>query len=493
MALSERLRTNVDPTRQDRDSSVFSVVDLFCGCGGLTRGLERTGRFRTAFGVDTNRVALDTFVQNHGSPNERPIAHLGDIREVKPDEVWSALRRVSVTVPGELDCLVGGPPCEGFSRNKVYLERAGDADNDVGVSRIAPVEYRETKYWQSAWSASPISLNGADKNGRSVRAYNPFLNDPRNFLFRAFLDIADLLRPKIILIENVRQMLSHANGSIAEEIIARMKQLGYSAEARVLNAADFGVPQRRHRAFFVGVRDDLVKAGEGLPWPEPSHVPVGELPFFPSKAHTNLPGDHGYYVSVEEAIADLPPGKPERDGNPRQPRSKYPAAEMSSFRRFVRSQTCTPANHVYRTPSDQVINKLRAMRPGMKAHDMPQELQTRKYYYNAYGRLAWDEPANTITKSFLYPGSGKFGHPEEHRVISYREAARLQSFDDDFTFHASSQEGIASMIGSAVPPLLGFKFGLRFAALLERSRETQSSATPSGTKRRSPLRSRSPR
>lgn len=441
----------------------WRVVDLFCGCGGLSRGLERTGRFVTTFGVDINKAALETFVTNHGDVARRPTGHLGDIQAIQPDELWAALRRFGVTQPGELECLVGGPPCEGFSRNKVYTH-SGDADA-TGIKTVAPVEYTEPKYWTRAWSAAG---QPAVEAGRVVRAYNPFLNDPRNFLFRAFLDIAAYLRPKIILIENVRQILTHAGGAIAAEIEGRLADLGYRCESRILNAANFGVPQARQRAFFVAVRSDVI-GNASIPWPLPTHREAGEGLFDLTVRYgdTDLPGDHGRFVSTFEAIGDLPEARPEREGNPQREHSSYPDAPLSAFRKFVRSAVATPANHVYRTPSEQVIRRLRAMRPGMRPHDLPAELQTKKYYYNAYARLEWDRPANTITKSFLYPGSGKFGHPEQDRVISYREAARLQSFDDDFTFHASSQEGLASMIGSAVPPLLGYFFGHAFSPLLE--------------------------
>lgn len=453
------------------DGKRFTVVDLFCGCGGLSRGLERTGRFLTCFGVDIHKPAIDTFVLNHGLAETRPTGHLGDIREVRPEEIWTALAPYGVRAAGELDCLVGGPPCEGFSRNTVYTQRHDAEFDAAGVTEVAPIVYKEAKYWQVAWQATPLGGGAAQRVEKVVRAYNPFLSDPRNFLFRAFLEHAALLRPKLILIENVRQMLTHLGGSIAAEIIERLAELGYHSEARVLNSAEFGVPQIRRRAFFLAVRKDLLPRVGSLPWPVPTHSEGRQMALgaTPAAAPSSLPGDLGAFVTIAEAIGDLPPARPEREGNPPQPAAAYPQVPLSAFRRFVRSGTSTPANHVYRTPSEPVIDRLRAMRPGMKAHELPQELQTKKYYYNAYGRLEWDKPANTITKSFIYAGSGKFGHPEEHRILSYREAARIQSFDDDFVFYAKSQEGISHMIGSAVPPLLGFRFGEAIAAALDQA------------------------
>ena len=442
----------------------LSVVDLFCGCGGLSRGLERTGRFKVLLGVDNNRAALDTFVRNHGGSSP-PDAHLGDMRLLPKEVVWDALRKLDARKPGDLDLLVGGPPCEGFSRNTVYTSKEVD---DAGVTSAAPIKYRESKYWQTAWASKAGSAQGV---GRVVRAYNPFLTDPRNLLFRTFLDTVELLRPKVVVIENVRQILTHGNGSIASEIATRLQTLGYVTEARLLNSADYGVPQLRHRAFFLAVRTDIAAGSPALPWPTPTHS--GRMDAGPAATPSLFsggqprPGDDGFHVTVEDAIGDLPPARPEFEGNPRRPTSDYAGGPLSAFRRFVRSELGTPDNHVHRTPGESVIRRMRAMKPGMRLHDLPEELRTRKFYYNSYGRLAWDRPANTITKSFLYPGSGRFGHPEEERVISYREAARLQSFDDDFTFHATSQEGLASMIGSAVPPLLGFRLGGSIASLID--------------------------
>lgn len=450
----------------------FRVVDLFCGCGGLSRGFERTGRFRTIFGLDIHPSSMATFKANHGTDIDGgPETFLGDINDLSIDSLWSRLERFGVRAPGDLECLVGGPPCEGFSRNKVY---SGD---DGGADTVPDKTYQEAKYWQQAWKAAAGSLDPA----RRSRAYNPFLADPRNFLFRAFLAVAKELRPKIILIENVREILAHNDGAIKTEILETLDAMGYEADARVLHAVEYGVPQFRVRAFIIAFRRTLDPDPSSL-WPERTHSAPLE-----DEEETLLPGDRGWHVTTREAMADLPDAAPERVGSRQRPASEYPDVELSWFRRWVRSVSNTPDNNVYRTPSEGVIAKLRAMQPGMKAHDLPTELQPKKYYYNAYGRLEWHRPANTITKSFIYPGSGKFGHPATPRVLSYREAARLQSFDDDFGFIASSQEGFSHMIGSAVPPLLGYRFAERFAELLDRGAVVPAEAAPArkrGTRER---------
>jgi DNA (cytosine-5)-methyltransferase 1 len=256
----------------------FTVVDLFCGCGGLSRGLERTGRFWTGFGVDIHKPAIDTFVLNHGLAETRPTGHLGDIREVRPEDIWTALEPYGVKAAGDLDCLVGGPPCEGFSRNTVYTRRHDIGLDTAGVTEVAPIVYKEAKYWQVAWQGTPLVGEAPQRVEKIVRAYNPFLSDPRNFLFRSFLEHAAFLRPKLILIENVQQMLTHLGGSIAAEIIESLAEMGYHSEARVLNAAEFGVPQLRRRAFFLAVRKDLLPRMGSLPWPVPTHLEGRQLP-----------------------------------------------------------------------------------------------------------------------------------------------------------------------------------------------------------------------
>ncbi len=107
------------------------------------------------------------------------------------------------------------------------------------------------------------------------------------------------------------------------------------------------------------------------------------------------------------------------------------------------------------------------MKPGMISADLPDHLKTKSAYYNCYGRLSWDAPAKTITKSCNYLGSGCFGHPTDDRGITMREAARLQSFDDDFDFVSKSEPHVAKMIGSAVPPLLAQHIAESLAKSLE--------------------------
>jgi DNA (cytosine-5)-methyltransferase 1 len=373
----------------------FTVADVFAGCGGLSHGFARTGLFRTILGTDVDAAALATFAHNHGKHGSAPLLVPGDIRELRPAELPVLLEPEGLDAPGALDVLMGGPPCEGFSQNR---------REEV----VLPSGER-------AFTRNPLDSR-----------------DPRNELFRYFLSIADLLRPKAVLLENVPQMATAHRGELIGEIVRLLEGLGYAASWRILNAAEHGVPQKRRRAFVVATRRDLAP----FTWPEPTHGPGGTLPF----------------VTVRDAIADLPAATDTETG--RADVSRYRSAP-SPYADLMRSPTATPMNHVRRTPGERVLARLAAMTPGMRTSELPAELRPKSHYYNCYGRMPWDQPAKTITKSCNYLGSGCFGHPEELRGITMREAARLQSFDDDFDFLSGSEPHVAKMVGSAVPPLLG--------------------------------------
>jgi DNA (cytosine-5)-methyltransferase 1 len=185
-----------------------TVIDLFCGCGGLSSGFSQAG-FKILGGLDKNDQALVTFQRNF--PRARAIA--ADLSQLEPDTVARrfGLRR------GELDCLIGGPPCQGFSKN--------------------------------------------------VPAADRFLDDPRNRLMRVFLDFVESLKPRFVLIENVAEVLRAYEGAVSREITGRLNDLGYEVESAVLNSANFGVPQLRRRAFFLASRTKCVAH-----LPSPTHT-----------------------------------------------------------------------------------------------------------------------------------------------------------------------------------------------------------------------------
>jgi DNA (cytosine-5)-methyltransferase 1 len=439
-------RSKVAATR--KKARPYTVVDMFCGCGGLSFGLESTGRFRTLVGIDISEDALQTFAHNHHSAGTPPKTFAADIAKLEPRQIRTELRKLGI-LTGQLDCLVGGPPCEGFSQNH------GKAMAGRGHAFVAH-NGRSTKAWYKSLDAR--------RNGKSHPLRRSKLRDERNTLFRKILDVAELVKPKIVLIENVREFLVYDDGALKDEIIERLEQANYHVEVRYLNAANYGVPQQRRRAFFIGTRNDVAKAfGKSL-FPEPTHRPTEDR-----DGKDLLVGDRGIHVTVWEAIGDLPPavrGKSTADA--------AVVGQSTRFRRFVRDRSkAMPTHHVVRTMTAKVKERIKAIRPGMKVKHLPRELRTKKFYENAYARLEWHKPANTITKSFTNPGSGKFCHPTQTRGITVREAARLQSFPDFFEFFGKSQRAVADMIGGAVPPLLARAFGLSFADALDAAEKAE--------------------
>ena len=209
------------------------VIDIFSGCGGMSWGLHKAG-FNVICGIDNWKPAIDTFQFNH----PKAKTYLGDIREYDPQ----VIRKELGLEVGELDCIVGGPPCQGFSKN-------------------VPSSYR-------------------------------FLDDPRNQLYKDYIRFVEEFKPKCVVIENVAEIYNAFGGVVREQIISKLNALGYKVEVKVLFAPDYGVPQRRSRCFFIGCRTGK------QPWfPAPTHFKKVEEDLFEGKSP---------YVSAWEAINDLP-------------------------------------------------------------------------------------------------------------------------------------------------------------------------------------------
>ena len=440
----------------------YTVAEFFCGCGGLSHGFQRSGRFDVVFGNDVKPEALRTFAANHSFQGQPSSILSDDIRVLTIERVRATLERHGMD-SGELDCLIGGPPCQGFSQMRRSEER---------------------------------------KRGEIVRfkGYDRLAHDPRNDLVLRFLEIAVSLSPKVILIENVPQMLRHGHkgkaGTLAESVRLLLREMGYSTAVDVVNAADYGVPQLRERAIFLASRIGPID------FPTITHVD----PDSEELLSKNLPR----WRTVEDAISDLPMDPPlghdELGGGPL---SHYCSAGTSQYVRLMRTSDRFPFNHITRKYNDRVLSLVKCIRPGETWDDASERLQTKydhlvekhrrsgeskaatlrrlekerlvnttfykRYYWSAYTRLNWDRPALTITANANFLGSGRFTHPERDRGITMREAARLQSFDDAFTFITDERKeshttniGVGlDMIGEAVPPLLGESFAYQIARALD--------------------------
>jgi DNA (cytosine-5)-methyltransferase 1 len=209
------------------------VFDIFSGCGGMSWGLHKSG-FEVIGALDNLPIALETFALNH--PNAKIFG--GDIRDYDPAKI----RKDFNLKKGELDCLVGGPPCQGFSKN--------------------------------------------------VRAAYRFFDDERNQLFNNYLDFVEAFLPKVIIMENVAEIYNAFGGQVRTSIISRLETMGYVVDVRVLFGPDYGIPQRRSRCFFFASR-----TGINPYFPEPTHDKTNNQTLF-NKIKP--------YVSAWDAISDLP-------------------------------------------------------------------------------------------------------------------------------------------------------------------------------------------
>ena len=351
----------------------MTVIDLFCGAGGLSEGFRQAG-FHVLAGQDFDEQAGATFSATH--PEATFVG--GPIQDVTPQQLLKA----AGVKRGEIDVIVGGPPCQGYS---VYNHQRGDSD-------------------------------------------------PRAGLFREYLRIVKGIQPRWLVMENVTGITSIAGGKIVDEIFKGMENLGYRVEMKVLKAEEYGVPQERRRVFFIATRTDAP-----ILFPQATHGP-GLLPF----------------VTVWDAISDLPKLE---NGDASGPRS-YTKRPQSSYQALLRGDCTIVQNHS--APKLSRINEERMLHipPGGSWRDIPRHLlpagmlkAKRSDHTKRYGRPRKTDLACTIlTKCDVHWGA--YIHPVQNRALTVREAARLQSFPDFFTFQGNRTEQYIQ-VGNAVPPLLG--------------------------------------
>jgi len=244
-------------------------------------------------------------------------------------------------------------------------------------------------------------------------------NDPRRQLWRHFLRAVKDSKPLIFIMENVPPLLKSAE---YQEIKKEAEELGYTVEGRILNSAHYGVPQQRKRVFIIG-------SHIGNPvFPHPTHRNPNQEPTFEDN---QLPS----WLTVIDAISDLPA---EPDGE---------------------------NWHIGRNPTEMSKKRYRSIPPGGNRWNLPKNLMPEcwkkktKGGTDLFGRLWWDKPSVTIRTEFYKPEKGRYLHPVENRPITHREAARLQGFQDNFTFIGKKIE-VGIQIGNAVPPPLAYQIGI---------------------------------
>ena len=311
--------------------------------------------------------------------------------------------------------------------SETYRTNLGNHHIEVSVDDIGPEELLVAS--GLAPGDCDLLAGGPPCQGFSVQRRGDD-KDLRNHLVLRYLAFIETIKPKYFVMENVRGLMSKRGMPYFRRLVERTGELGYAVHVTKLNAADFGVPQERIRVFVVG-----------------EFQPSGSVPFaFPQPRFT--PGD---YRTVRSAIGDLP--SPPDDGSPH---PQYPL----HFREARLSKTN--------------LERFRHIPEGGGRDDLPPQLQLPCHINNpshrhkdVYGRMAWDSPAPTLTARFDSFSRGRFGHPVEHRTITLREGARLQTFSDMFHF-VGNREKVARQIGNAVPPLLARVLGEEIVERLER-------------------------
>lgn len=256
--------------------------------------------------------------------------------------------------------------------------------------------------------AADIIIGGPPCQGFSnLGAHLP--NDPRNQLWRHYVRAVDQIRPRVFVVENVPPLLNSEEG---QELIRETRAMGYAVEGRILIAADYGAPQVRKRTIIIGSRIGPVV------FPEQTNIKPGKRTLL----NRHLPD----WVSVRQVIGDLP-------------------FEPTGY-----------SLHIGRNPTPKSLQRYKHIPPGGNRWNLPRDLMPEcwkrktKGGTDLFGRLRWDEPSVTIRTEFFKPEKGRYLHPEAHRPITHREAARIQCFPDDFTFKGS-KIAIAKQIGNAVP------------------------------------------
>lgn len=336
-----------------------TVIDLFAGVGGLSLGFEMAG-FEVALANEYDESIAKAYSLNR--PGTKMIVE--DIATLSVEETFS-------TYKGKTTAIIGGPPCQGFSQK------------------------------------------GQRKS----------INDPRNFLFRHFHDVVELVRPKYFVIENVPNLLTAEGGLFKDEIVELFSRLGYAVSCGILCAADYGVPQDRKRTCILGK--------EGT---DPLSLPLSK----------------GMRTTIWEAISDLN-YLSSGEGTEVQ---EYRHEPQSDYQALLREGSDWLYNHVATNHSLTTLERLSMIPPNCGREMLPEEHLTKSIYSGTWCRMKRDGIARTITTRYDTPSSGEFTHPFLDRAITTREAARIQSFPDTYRFYGSKASQM-KQVGNAVPPLLG--------------------------------------
>ena len=361
-----------------------TAISLFSGAGGCSYGFKEAG-YSILYANDNDSSAVETYKKNFPTT----LCEMGDISELNFTEL---MKKLGIR-KGELDILIGGPPCQGFST-------AG------------------TRFW----------------------------DDPRNYLLKKYTDGLAQTKPKWFVMENVEGLLTSNKGRYVYEAAKAFVDLGYRIRIEKVYAHEFGVPQRRKRVLIVGNR-----LGLDFELPKAAYAISGPI-FRNSKA------------TLRHALEGLPKPTKEINGLVK---ASY-AAKDNAFLQYVRGSAGALTDHYTPALGDLQTKRASTLKPGQTMKDLPAHLQHESFRRRAnrrvsdgtptekrggspsgLKRLVLEEPSLTITGAAIR----EFIHPFEDRPLTIREAARIQTFSDDFIFCGNLSQKI-QQIGNAIPPKL---------------------------------------
>lgn len=334
----------------------INVIDMFCGCGGLSLGFIQSG-YNVLLGIDNEESALNTFRENHNGAKGINMDLFDD------NFVYEIEKQIG---DEKIDVIIGGPPCQGFSLT-------GSRDEDDERNKLYLSVYKAVKYFQ----------------------------------------------PEAFLIENVPGIATMYKGKAKEHIMELFLDLGYDVKFDILLAADYGVPQMRRRAFFVGLKNGTFD--------------------FPEKTHTPET-----YVTCGDAISDLPPLIDDLGMES----VEYPTLAKTKYQEDMRENSKYIYNHIATNHTDHVKNVISQVPEGGNHKDLPPGVGDSRKFNEAWTRYHSKKPSKTIDT-----GHRNHFHYKYNRVPTIRENARLQSFPDNFKFYGTKTQQ-NRQVGNAVPPLL---------------------------------------
>ena len=340
------------------------VIDLFSGCGGLSYGFIEAG-YDVVLGIDHWKDAITTFENSH--KNSKGL--VADLFIETPKQIS---KKTGIT---DIDVIIGGPPCQGFS---------------IAGKRI--------------------------------------VNDERNKLYKSFVSFVEFYKPKAFMMENVPNIISMGQGVVKDNIIKDFQKLGYKVVYKVLMASEYGVPQNRKRAFFVGTRNNKEFV-----------FPTSQIKEF---------------ISAKEAISDLPE-KSITDG------TGYNVIPKSKYQEEIRRGSKGIFNHEITNHSEQTVEIISMVPDGGNYKNLPLSLQKTRNVNIAWTRLNSKKPSFTIDT-----GHRHHFHYKYNRIPTVRESARIQSFPDSFIF-LGSKTSQYKQVGNAVPPLLAKHLAIQLKQYLD--------------------------